>query len=251
MIVNADNLILGRMATTVVKKALNGEQIDVVNCERAILTGKKKDVLAKYKQRVNRGGPFHGPFYPRMPDRFVRRAIRGMLNYKQERGKNAFKRIKGSVELLNGKFPTYYRESISSGNPNVIAENFILDVSNQGGADARLTREFRLIIQHMQRVSNQTGKSKDPMVKKLFEMLNQNFKAMESNATAESKSGTAVAATEGVEVAVAERDDNTEVTEQSATEVTEVITVEGDGEVIESKQSGSKSKRKNKNKKNK
>ena len=111
MIVNADNLILGRMATTVVKKALNGEQIDVVNCERSILTGKKKDVLAKYKQRVNRGGPFHGPFYPRMPDRFVRRAIRGMLNYKQERGKEAFKRIMCHISVPN-KFKDSKLETI-------------------------------------------------------------------------------------------------------------------------------------------
>src|SRR3989344_765026 len=89
MIINAEDLILGRMATYAAKKALNGEKIDIVNCEKAIITGKRKDVLEKYKRKANRGGPFHGPFYPKMPDRFVRRVIRGMLNYKQERGKEA------------------------------------------------------------------------------------------------------------------------------------------------------------------
>jgi len=110
MIVNAEDLILGRMATHIAKKALNGEKIDVVNCEKAIITGKKKDILEKYKQRANRGGPFHGPFYPKMPDRFVRRAIRGMLNYKQGRGKDAFKRIMCYIsvpdEFKNGKIET-------------------------------------------------------------------------------------------------------------------------------------------------
>ena len=99
MIINAENLILGRLATYAAKKALNGEKIDIVNCEKAIITGKRKDVLEKYKRKANRGGPFHGPFYPKMPDRFVRRVIRGMLNYKQERGKNAFKRIMCYVSL--------------------------------------------------------------------------------------------------------------------------------------------------------
>ena len=93
MIINAEDLILGRMATVVAKKALLGEKIDIVNCEKAIILGSKKDILGKYKIRANRGGPFHGPFIPKMPDRFVRRAIRGMLPYKQYKGKEAFKRV--------------------------------------------------------------------------------------------------------------------------------------------------------------
>jgi large subunit ribosomal protein L13 len=93
MIVDANDLILGRMCTYIVKKALLGEKIDVVNCEKAIIVGGKKNILEKYKRKANRGGPFHGPFLPKMPDRFVRRVIRGMLPYKQEKGSSAFKRI--------------------------------------------------------------------------------------------------------------------------------------------------------------
>ena len=93
MIIDAKDLILGRMITVIAKKALLGEKIDIVNCEKAIILGDKKNVLGKYKQRTNRGGPFHGPFIPKMPDRFVRRAVRGMLPYKKERGRMAFKRV--------------------------------------------------------------------------------------------------------------------------------------------------------------
>ena len=93
MIIDAKDLILGRMATVVAKKALLGEKVDIINCEKAILTGSKKDLIAKYEKRVRRGGPFHGPFIPKMPDRFVRRAIRGMLPYKQDKGRTAFKRV--------------------------------------------------------------------------------------------------------------------------------------------------------------
>jgi hypothetical protein len=93
----------------------------------------------------------------------------------------AFKRIEQSVELLKGKFSDYYRESLVSRNPDSLVTSFIVDVSNQGGADARLTREFRQIIQYMHEVSQKSGKSQDPQVKKVFDMLNSNFALMEQN----------------------------------------------------------------------
>jgi hypothetical protein len=98
------------------------------------------------------------------------------------RCKGAFNRIRKSITLLEEKFDTYYRESIAGSNPNIIVENFILDVSNQGGASPQLTREFRMIIQYMRKVSMKNGKHKDPNVQKLFGMLNQNFNIMEQNA---------------------------------------------------------------------
>ena len=90
---DATDTILGRLATTAAKQALLGETVKIVNIERAIVTGDKKGVFNKYKQRREMGGPFKGPFIPRMPDRFVRRVVRGMLPYKQPKGKAAFKRI--------------------------------------------------------------------------------------------------------------------------------------------------------------
>jgi large subunit ribosomal protein L13 len=92
-IIDATNLVLGRMATEVAKQAMLGEQIAVVNCEKAIVTGTKPRILATYKPRRERGYALKGPFYPRMPDRIVRRTIRGMLPYKQYRGKIAYKNV--------------------------------------------------------------------------------------------------------------------------------------------------------------
>lgn len=91
----------------------------------------------------------------------------------------AFARIEESVELLGERFDEYYRESIASANPNIIMENFVLDVSKQGGADAQLTRDFRRIIMYMQKMSQKTGRAKDPKVKKLFDLLNKNYEVME------------------------------------------------------------------------
>jgi large subunit ribosomal protein L13 len=94
MIINAENLILGRLGTTVAKKALLGEEVNIVNCKDAVIVGTRKNVLAKYKQRADRTTPRKGPFIPKTSDRFVKRSIRGMLPYKKTRGQDAFKKIR-------------------------------------------------------------------------------------------------------------------------------------------------------------
>ncbi len=94
MILDGTNLILGRLASYAAKKALEGESVIIVNCEKVLMTGKREMLLAQFKEREDKGHPYHGPFYAKMPDRFVRRAIRGMLPYKADRGVKAFKRIK-------------------------------------------------------------------------------------------------------------------------------------------------------------
>lgn len=106
MIINAESLILGRMATVVAKQALQGEKIDVINVEKAVVTGKPTEIVEKYKQKFERGHALDGPFFPRHPEKLVKRTIRGMLPYKQEKGKKAFKNIKcyiGVPKELEGK----------------------------------------------------------------------------------------------------------------------------------------------------
>jgi|SRR3989338_3200837 len=94
MIIDGTNLILGRIATFAAKKALEGEQVVIVNCESIVVTGGKKQTIKSYHEKMKIGDPYKGPFLPKMPDRIVRRAIRGMLPYKKERGAKAYKRIK-------------------------------------------------------------------------------------------------------------------------------------------------------------
>lgn len=106
MIIDGKNQVLGRIASLVAKKALEGESIDLINCEDIIVTGKKEIVLGKFKEKRERGDPHKGPFHSRMSDRLVRRAIRGMLPYKQEKGIKAFRKIKcyiGVPKELEGK----------------------------------------------------------------------------------------------------------------------------------------------------
>ena len=104
MIIDGNDLILGRLGSFVAKKALLGEKMNIVNCENIVITGKKEDVFGEYRKRLARGIHSKGPFLYKMPDMFVKRALRGMLPYRKERGKRAFKNIKcyiGIPENLN------------------------------------------------------------------------------------------------------------------------------------------------------
>lgn len=92
-IIDATDARLGRMATHAAKAALEGKKVTIINCEHAVITGSKRDILAHYIQKREWGRPTKGPFFPRMPDRFVRRIVRSMVPYKTPRGRAAFHRI--------------------------------------------------------------------------------------------------------------------------------------------------------------
>ncbi len=94
MNIDATDLILGRMAAYAAKQALLGETVNIVNVEKAVVTGKNKRIIEDYKQERERGVPLKGPYYPRTPEMIVKRAIRGMLPHKSARGREALKRIK-------------------------------------------------------------------------------------------------------------------------------------------------------------
>ncbi len=93
IVIDAEKLILGRFATFAAKQALLGEEVRVINADKAVISGKRDEVLARIKNARDRGTPAKGPFITRMPDRYVRRVIRGMLPYKQQKGAAAFKRV--------------------------------------------------------------------------------------------------------------------------------------------------------------
>lgn len=94
MIIDAKDSIMGRVATYAAKQALLGQEVIIINVEQAVISGSKENIFAKYKWRDNLGEPFKGPFMPKIPMKFFKRVIRGMLSYKKEKGKLAFKRIK-------------------------------------------------------------------------------------------------------------------------------------------------------------
>lgn len=94
VVVNADGLILGRMASKIAKRLLTGEEIVVVNAEKAVISGRKGNKITEAKEFLAVGGVGQGPFHFRRPDRVVRKTVRGMLPFKQPKGKLAYKHLK-------------------------------------------------------------------------------------------------------------------------------------------------------------
>ncbi len=93
-IIDSEGAVLGRLCTVVAKRLLNGEEIMVVNAEKAIVTGKKVMIKAHFKHEREVGTYRKGPFYPRMPDRIMKRTVRGMIPYQEPHGRAALKRLK-------------------------------------------------------------------------------------------------------------------------------------------------------------
>ncbi|QSG10032.1 50S ribosomal protein L13 [Halapricum desulfuricans] len=93
VIVDARDCIMGRVASQVAERAMDGETIAVVNAERAVITGREDDVVEKYQKRRDIGSD-RGPAYPKRPDGIFKRAIRGMLPYKEQQGREAFENVR-------------------------------------------------------------------------------------------------------------------------------------------------------------
>jgi large subunit ribosomal protein L13 len=113
-VVNADGLILGRMASKVAKKLLNGENVIIVNAEKSVISGKKKSKVAEAKEFLEVGAPERGPFHYRRPDKIVKKTVRGMLPFKQPKGKTALKRLRvfmGVPLELTGKELVTFKEA--------------------------------------------------------------------------------------------------------------------------------------------
>jgi large subunit ribosomal protein L13 len=137
MIVDGTNLVLGRMASNVAKRLLNGERVYIVNAEKVVITGKKESAIVKFKRRIDlhaKGNPLKAPKFPRTPHGLVRMSIRGMLPFKRQTGKQAFKRLRVYIgvpeELKEAKL-----EKIEKAE-NKLASNYTLveDISKALGA---------------------------------------------------------------------------------------------------------------------
>ena len=91
--IDAKDCIAGRLASIVAKDLLKDKKVMIVNAEAAIVSGDPDYNIKKFKEKVDRGDPYHGPFYPRRPDQVVKRFVRGMLP-KSARGRAALKNLK-------------------------------------------------------------------------------------------------------------------------------------------------------------
>jgi len=94
VVIDGKDLILGRLGSKVAKMLLAGMIVKIVNCREVVILGRKKFLVERYKNKIANKVVGQGPYYSRSPADLVRRAMRNMLPYKNERGVQAYKRLK-------------------------------------------------------------------------------------------------------------------------------------------------------------
>jgi large subunit ribosomal protein L13 len=97
MIVDGEGMILGRLSSIVAELLLKGESIVLVNAEKVVISGNKEDIMSTYftkRGRKDVANPRKGPMFPRTPDGILHRTVRGMINYRTERGRKALKNLR-------------------------------------------------------------------------------------------------------------------------------------------------------------
>ena len=95
--IDAENSVRGRVASYAAKQALGGNEIFVLNSEKALISGDTNMNVADFKftRALNTIKPEKGPFFSTDPEKMLKRTIRGMLpDYRVGRGREAWKRIK-------------------------------------------------------------------------------------------------------------------------------------------------------------
>lgn len=94
IVIDANNLILGRMASTIAQRILKGEEINIINAEKAIISGRRDATFERYKAYAARGSREFGPRFPRRPDQIIARTIRGMIPHTKTTGRDAYNRLR-------------------------------------------------------------------------------------------------------------------------------------------------------------
>jgi large subunit ribosomal protein L13 len=109
IVVDGTGLIAGRLSSNVAKMLLEGNRVTIVNCEKILLSGSKKNIVKNYKDFLAVASilhPEHGPYHPRRPDTMITRMVRGMLPRKKPSGQAAFKRLRTYIGV-----PSEFRSS--------------------------------------------------------------------------------------------------------------------------------------------
>ena len=146
---DAEGMILGRLASAtadILLKAAREDRDDkviIVNAEKAIVSGSKTSVFNTYQAKYKLNHARKGPFFPRMPDMILKRAVRGMLPYQSKSsGRRALRNLRveiGCPSHLSGDLPEGHEHGddsrIRRGEPNRFVS--LGDISQNLGAPSQ------------------------------------------------------------------------------------------------------------------
>ncbi len=134
--VDVSNQVAGRICSFIAKRALMGDNIVVVNCKNAMITGDKNRVFQIYLDRDNVkvfSNHAQGPFFPHRPDTFIRHMVWGMMP-KGTRGRQAIQRVEFFIGEIPERMVSKYKiiaqkeykpASITLKNTNMVSVNDI------------------------------------------------------------------------------------------------------------------------------
>ncbi|MBU3913026.1 MAG: 50S ribosomal protein L13 [Nanoarchaeota archaeon] len=112
LVINGENEVLGRVASFAAKQALQGKSVVVVNCEHILVSGNRANIIDRYLVTRRR----NAVKFPSVPEKIVKRTIRGMIKYKSGRGAAAFKKLR-----CYNSAPASYKDAnaVKLGNKNI------------------------------------------------------------------------------------------------------------------------------------
>jgi large subunit ribosomal protein L13 len=97
IVVDGTDHLAGRLSSNVAKMLLQGNHVTIVNCEKIMISGSRRNIIKNYKDFLSISSilhPEHGPYHPRRPDTIIAKMIRGMLPRKKPSGQVALKRLR-------------------------------------------------------------------------------------------------------------------------------------------------------------
>ena len=134
MVYDAKDKILGRLASHVAKEMISArksgrqQRVIIINAEDAIVSGPRTKVLSDYRAKYNLNHARKGPFFPRMPDKIIKRTVRGMLPYqKNSSGRGALR----DLRVMIGTPQTLSQDELPDGHEWGPTENIVRDTPNK------------------------------------------------------------------------------------------------------------------------
>lgn len=101
IIINAENAVLGRLASVIAKLTKSGFRIHVINVEKAVVTGDKKMVLESYKLlfkvRTHKNPYRHTIHRPRNPVNIFKKTIKNMIPKHNSLKLKSLKKVKAYI----------------------------------------------------------------------------------------------------------------------------------------------------------
>ena len=95
IVFDAEGIVLGRVGSLAAKESLKGNEVAIVNCDKAIVSGSKKDIMQKALRFRRMGGSgLKGPRFVAVPNRYFKRKIRGMFPWQAPRGRQLWKDLR-------------------------------------------------------------------------------------------------------------------------------------------------------------